>query len=210
MPERPRRPASGADLLREVGALAIPRAADRETCSRLIGDLAASPRTPTSMTSEVTFEAEVYPDYARSKTVAASPLALQLVEGVLAAQLAKLEGFFGRSLEWNSEIHFLTYEEGDFIRPHCDLLEGEGVPQRIRERVGLFSLFVNGCDGPDGDGYEGGEFVLHPERGRRLTVRCKAGMLLAFRPELVHAVQPVLAGRRHAVAGWFREPTGGL
>ena len=106
----------------------------------------------------------VYPDFARSKTIEVSSAAHALVADALARQGRSIEAFFGQPLELSPELHFLLYEEGDFILPHVDRLDGDGVPNRIRERVALFSLFVNGGDDVDHGGYEGGEFVLHPSR----------------------------------------------
>ena len=197
---------SDADLLAEVGVLAIPRALSEADCGDLLRDMREGPRAASKMTSEDGRARRVYPEFARSKTVEVSSAAHALVGNALARQLASIEAFFGQSLEPSPELHFLLYEEGDFILPHVDILEGDRVPDRIRERVALFSLFVNGGHGYEGGGYRGGEFVMHPSPGRRLKLPCKAGMLLVFRADLVHEVLPIEAGTRHSVAGWLRIP----
>ena len=85
-----------------------------------------------------------------------------LIERAIARQLPGLTAFFGRALELNPELHFLTYRAGGFIRPHRDVLEGDHVLEKIRERVVVFTLFLNGADGPGADTFGGGDFVLHP------------------------------------------------
>ena len=85
-------------------------------------------------------------------------------------------------------------------------MHGPGVLEKISERVVLFTLFLNGADGPEGHSFVGGEFVLHPDSTRRLALTCAPGVLLAFRADLVHSVREVTAGTRHSVAGWLRSP----
>jgi predicted 2-oxoglutarate/Fe(II)-dependent dioxygenase YbiX len=168
-----------------------------------------SPAVATRPISPETMEREHDPEFVRSKTVAASRHAHAAVELVLAHHLPTLERFFQRSLEWNPELHFLTYERGDFINPHVDVMDGAGVLEKIRERVVVFTLFLNGAEGPGGHVFEGGEFVLHPGEDRRLVVTCRPGILLAFRADLGHSVRAVTAGTRHAVSGWFRAARSG-
>ncbi len=197
---------SDAEVLAEVGVLAISGALNAAGSRELIREMREGPRAASMMTSEDGSERRVYPDFARSKTIEVSSAAHALVANALARQGRSIEAFFGQPLELSPELHFLLYEEGDFILPHVDTLEGEEVPDRIRERVALFSLFVNGGDDVDLGGYEGGEFVLHPSPGRRLKLPCKAGMLIVFRADLVHEVLRIRAGTRHSVAGWLRVP----
>ncbi len=195
-----------AEVLSEVGALAIPRALDTRICAGLIREMKSSPATPTRPISPETMEREHFPDFVRSKTGEGSPFARAIVELALARHLPRLRAHFQRPLEWNTELHFLTYEKGDFIGPHCDVMDGDAVLEKIRERILLFSLCLNDSDGPDGHAFEGGAFVLHPAPDRRLAITCAAGTLLAFRADLVHSVREVTGGTRHSVAGWFRTP----
>lgn len=198
------RPCAG--LLAEIGALAIPRAIDARTCGGLIRELRACAAHPTRPISGETMQREYHPDFALSKTLEPSPCAQSLVEHIVARQLARMQAFFARPLELSSELHFLTYEQGGFIGPHRDVMHGDGVLEKISERVVLFTLFLNGPEGPAGHRFLGGEFVLHPDPERRVVLTCAAGTLLAFKAELVHSVRVITAGTRHSVAGWFRSP----
>lgn len=202
----PSRAPTCAEVLRAVGALAIPRAIDLRTCAGLIADMQRSPAVATRPISPETMRREHDPGFVRSKTVKASPLAHAIVERVLASHMSRFEVFFGRPLECNRELHFLTYERGDFIRAHVDVMHGDGVLEKIRERVAIFTLFLNGADGPAGDAFEGGDFVLHPTADHQLVITCRPGILLAFRSDLAHSVRVVTSGTRHAISGWLRAP----
>jgi predicted 2-oxoglutarate/Fe(II)-dependent dioxygenase YbiX len=197
---------SCADVLRAAGAIVIPGAVDQRICAGLIDDLQTRPAVVTRPISPTTMTREPDPEFVQSKTVAPSPFSQALVEFALEHHRSELQRFFGRPLELNPELHFVTYGPGGFIRPHRDVMDGEGVLETIRERIVVFTLFLNGAAGPDGHEYEGGDFVLHPSADRRLVLPCMAGMLVAFRADVAHSVRAVSAGTRHAVTGWFRKP----
>jgi predicted 2-oxoglutarate/Fe(II)-dependent dioxygenase YbiX len=204
--EPTRAPRTCADALRGAGALAIPRAIDERICAGLIDAMNDSPAAATRPISPQTMQREHDRAFVRSATVAASPFAHAIVELALAHHRPRLEHFFGRPLELNPELHFLTYAPGGFIRPHVDVMEGDGVLEKIRERLVVFTLFLNGAERPEGHTFAGGEFVLHPAPDRDLVLTCKPGILVAFKAALAHSVRPVSAGTRHAVSGWFRAP----
>lgn len=195
-----------ADVLREAGALAVPAALDRAGCARLIAEMQAMTAAETRPISPETMRRERDPDFVRSQTLLPTASAHAAVSRVIADQLPGLAHFFGRALELNRELHFLIYGPGGFIRPHCDVLEGEHVLEKIRERVVVFTLFLNGADGPGEDTFTGGDFVLHPSAEHRVVIPCVPGMLVAFRAEVVHSVREVTGGSRYAVTGWLRTP----
>ena len=164
------------------------------------------PGAVTRPISPETMEREHDPAFVQSHTLVPSFTAQTLMERAVARRLPELAAFFGRPLELNPELHFLVYGRGGFIRPHCDVLEGEGVLEKIRERVVVFTAFLNGADGPGVDTFEGGDFVLHRSAAQRLVIPCVPGMLVAFRAEVVHSVRAVRRGERYAVTGWLRAP----
>jgi predicted 2-oxoglutarate/Fe(II)-dependent dioxygenase YbiX len=195
-----------AEVLRDAGAIALPGALDTESCARLIREMLQMAGGETRPISPETMEREHDPDFVQSRTLVPSPAAQAAVEQMIARELPGLAAFFGRPLELNPELHFLTYRPGGFIRPHRDVLEGDHVLEKIRERVVVFTLFLNGAAGPGTDTFGGGDFVLHPDAERRVVIPCVAGMLVAFRAEVVHSVREVKTGTRFAVTGWLRAP----
>ncbi len=201
-----RAPPRIGDVLRDAGAVAIPAALDEASCARLIADMRTMTAAETRPISPETMRRERDPEFVQSQTLLPSPSAHAVVSQVIAEQLVGLTGFFAQPLELNAELHFLIYAPGGFIRPHCDVLEGEYVLEKIRERVVVFTLFLNGAAGPGTDTFTGGDFVLHPRAEHRVVIPCVAGMLVAFRAEVVHSVREVTAGSRYAVTGWLRTP----
>jgi predicted 2-oxoglutarate/Fe(II)-dependent dioxygenase YbiX len=199
-------PPTIAEVLRDAGAIAVPGALDTRGCARLIAEMLRMTGAETRPISPETMEREHDPEFVRSRTLVPSAAAQATVERAIALQLPGLTGFFGRALELNPELHFLTYGAGGFIRPHRDVLEGDHVLEKIRERVVVFTLFLNGAEGPGAHRFGGGDFVLHPDAERRLVIPSVPGMLLAFRAEVVHSVREVRSGARHAVSGWLRAP----
>lgn len=128
----------------------------------------------------------------------------------------KLEEHFHISL--SSKCHgpdFVTYKPGGFFAPHRDVEEGSS--EEIRKRRVVMVIFLNSqsaepaadCFGGggltfyglmDGPGWENCGFTLDPV----------AGLLVAFRPNVFHQVQPVTFGHRHIIVSAFlagTEPT---
>lgn len=198
-----------AQVLHEAGAIAIPGALDARICAGLIGEMQKMPAAATRPISPESMEREHDPEFVQSETLVPSPFAQALLELAMAHHLPALTRFFRRPLELNRELHFLAYGPGGYIRPHRDVLDGDGVLEKIRERTVIFTLLLNGAEGPGADTFEGGDFVLHPSAEQRIVIPCVPGLLVAFRADVIHSVRAVRTGARYAVTGWFRAPRDG-
>ena len=197
-----------ADLLREIGTLALPDLLDERALGTIRAGLEADAGESTKPYAAETMARQLDPEFAKSRTSWGTPEMRQLVAAAIELHLGALEGFWRRQLELNPELHFLTYDVGDYIRPHKDVIRptvDTGSPsveplQKIRERLVVFTIFLN-------DDFEGGEFALLPGFPRPpLVVRASPGTMVAFPSDLAHAVRTVTAGTRHSVTGWFRAP----
>jgi len=127
--------------------------------------------------------------------------------------LAKCEEFtrrFGVEVKDCQEPTFLVYKPGDFFEPHRDLTQNENAPANIRQRrisavVFLGDESLDDCEGE----YKGGELgffgLLNDPRCQNIAipVQGKAGMLVAFRSEVLHQVFPVIEGERFTIVTWF-------
>ena len=125
--------------------------------------------------------------------------------------LAKCEEFarrFGVEVKDCQEPSFLVYKPGDFFEPHRDLTQSENAPANIRRRRISVVVFLNDDSGGEGE-YEGGELafygLLDDPRCQNIAipVRGRAGMLVAFRSEVLHQVFPVIGGERFTIVTWF-------
>ena len=131
---------------------------------------------------------------------------------------ARLAERFDQPLERVGRPRFLIYQEGGYFRPHFDapaLAEGER-PHIIHSRKITALLYLNteadqtaANDTGTGD-YEGGRLSLYglmdyPGAERHgLPVRGEAGLLAAFRSDLLHGVSKLERGRRYCALVWFR------
>jgi len=151
--------------------------------------------------------------YRRTSVVEVSSETVASIEFVLAVHLPRLEQFFDVPLELIHEPQFLTYRTGDFFVPHTDSRTTETTPDAVRDREVSVVIFLNGRGSPPGEAYDGGELVFHASGDQlsdrlELAVSGKAGALVAFKSDLMHAVSPVQSGLRHSVVAWLQKPSG--
>ncbi|HKE55725.1 MAG TPA: 2OG-Fe(II) oxygenase [Pyrinomonadaceae bacterium] len=150
---------------------------------------------------------------------------ITLIEQRLLAAKPLLETHFDLELLGCEPPQFLSYSAGDFFRPHYDGLTG---PSSVAEFAYLHSrrlsvvLFLNTQQEECGsDAFSGGALRFYEPvavgslqtgaSSLAITLRQKvahevrgeAGMLVAFRPNLLHEVQVVRGGRRHTIVSWF-------
>jgi len=127
--------------------------------------------------------------------------------------LAKCEEFTRRfDVEVNDcqEPTFLAYKSGDFFEPHRDLTQNENAPDKIRRRRISVVVFLGDESGGETEGeYKGGALafygLLDDPRCQNIAipVQGRAGMLVAFRSEVLHQVFPVIEGERFTIVTWF-------
>jgi predicted 2-oxoglutarate/Fe(II)-dependent dioxygenase YbiX len=91
---------------------------------------------------------------------------------------------------------FLRYDAGGYYRAHRDRATLDVWPGAARRRVALV-LFLN-------DDFDGGALrLLRAGGGRPLTIKPRAGTLVAFDAATLHEVLPVTSGVRETVVDWF-------
>lgn len=108
----------------------------------------------------------------------------------------ELEAYFGLELQACQPLHFLAYQPGDFFRRHTDVIPAPHKLARVRHLSVL--MFLNAP--PD---YSGGELVFYPDPDSAELCPALAGDLIAFRPDCLHEVRPVLSGLRYTIVSWF-------
>jgi len=119
----------------------------------------------------------------------------------------ELETHFGVPLAGCETPGFLVYDKGAFFAPHRDT--GPEDPPDIRRRVISAIVFLNRQSTGGLDGYEGGTLRFHglldgPQWAAcPLPLESEPGMLVAFRSDVLHEVQPVTMGRRFTIVTWF-------
>lgn len=128
-----------------------------------------------------------------------------------------IENFFSIALTTQTEVQALEYTKGSFYIKHADdsneLLntQGESVgfvqvaPQRKITTVLFTTSHTDLCDGEEQ--FEGGELIfnyLYDAKGNNVTLRPKAGTLIAFasNPVFSHEVTKVKEGYRLTLVQW--------
>lgn len=119
-----------------------------------------------------------------------------------------LEHYFRVSVTSCDGPHYLIYEPGDFYKPHEDA--SPGAPIHILQRRVSLVVFLNAVSkDPAQESYGGGALTFHGlMRGPgwekcAFSLDASPGLLVAFRPSVVHEVRPVTFGRRFTIAAWL-------
>ena len=121
-----------------------------------------------------------------------------------------LERHFDMTLSDCQEPQFLVYREGDFFHRHRDLRPESDAAEFSKQRRVSVIIFLNGEDEvPGPEVYGGGSLTFYElmsgsgvEFG--IPLDGEPGLLVAFRPELVHEVTPVTHGERYTIVSWFQ------
>ena len=103
---------------------------------------------------------------------------------------------------------FLIYKEGGFYVPHRDA--SFEAPEGISERRVSVVVFLNGrSQEPTLNAFGGGALTFHGLMDEPGWEKCAfdlepaPGLLVAFRSDTLHEVQPVTFGERYTTATWF-------
>lgn len=147
----------------------------------------------------------------RSRRVSSASLdkaTRSLVKQSFLEMVPELETHFGIALAGCETPGFLIYDTGAFFAPHRDT--GPDDPPDIRRRRVSAIVFLNPQSiEPSDNAYGGGTLRFHglldgPEWAAcPLPFEPDPGMLVAFRSDVLHEVQPVTVGRRFTVVTWF-------
>jgi predicted 2-oxoglutarate/Fe(II)-dependent dioxygenase YbiX len=138
-----------------------------------------------------------------------SALVLDRLEAVQSA----LEQRFGEgALAWDG-VQFLVYRPGDYFLQHRDRSAEPGNELTLRRRIAVV-VFLNGAAEaarPGAETFEGGALtfygLLDDSRLREAgyPLRAAPGLLVAFRPSVLHEVTPVRRGERYTIVAWLVE-----
>jgi SM-20-related protein len=129
-----------------------------------------------------------------------------LVMDRLLALKPKLEDHFRVSLADCEKPQFLMYNPGAFYTWHTD----SGVLPGVRDRQVSIVIFLN-CAATESapECYGGGSLMFQGILDGPVWENCafpleaETGMLVAFRSDLTHQVEPVTFGQRFTIATWF-------
>jgi predicted 2-oxoglutarate/Fe(II)-dependent dioxygenase YbiX len=131
-----------------------------------------------------------------------------LVKSRLLEMRPRLEAYFGAKLTDFVSPNFLIYRPGAFYVPHADKGPASSAP--VARRQVSVVIFLNGASTePRTNHFGGGALTFYglldgPQwRECGFPLAAEPGLLVAFRSDTVHEVQPVVHGTRCSVVSWF-------
>jgi len=134
-----------------------------------------------------------------------SPELNKVILSKLETMSLAFEKHFQVKLTRCEQLQFLKYAPGDYFKPHIDKID-----QPIyRERQVSIILLLNEPTPQSKPPFTGGRlsfFVGHPQDRKKMIgipVLPATGMLIAFRPNLLHEVSEVTSGHRYSIVTWL-------
>jgi predicted 2-oxoglutarate/Fe(II)-dependent dioxygenase YbiX len=198
------------EFLARLGIQVIPDFLDRETCERMSREMIEASGDRARVTVKLS-EEELEERY-RSTTIAdVSEVTVAELKTRLLALGEDLERIFSLGLDGCEKPQFLVYGKGDFIRPHSDGSHDDEAPDWLKNRAVATVVFLNDQSDDDEPGtFAGGslnflDLLSDESRGRSvgLPIAPAAGLLVAFRADVVHEVTEVTRGDRCTAVSWF-------
>ena len=122
----------------------------------------------------------------------------------------RLVAHFGSELSGCEPPQFLRYRPGHFYEPHRDSSRGPIGDATLPDRRVSLTVFLNGpADQPTPERFGGGALTFYGfldgprASGVGLPLVAEEGLLVAFRAETLHSVEPVAHGERYTLVTWF-------
>jgi predicted 2-oxoglutarate/Fe(II)-dependent dioxygenase YbiX len=203
------------EFLARLGIQVIPDFLDRETCERMSREMIDRQGERARVTVKLS-EEELAERY-RSTTIAevSEDTVAELKERLLALE-DDLARIFSLELNGCEKPQFLLYREGDFIRPHSDGSHDTDAPDWLKNRAVATVVFLNDQSEDDEPGTFGGgslnflDLLSDQDRGKSvgMPITPTAGLLVAFRADVMHEVTEVTRGDRCTAVTWFASPGG--
>ena len=131
-----------------------------------------------------------------------------LIRDQIMALKPSVEEHFGVSLEDIEKPAFLRYGEGAFYTPHLDTHSGASTGMAKR-RISVVTFLNASSAEPAANCYGGGSLTFYGLLKGQEWEKCafgleaESGLLIAFRPDILHEVRPITFGERFTIVSWF-------
>jgi SM-20-related protein len=185
---------------------------DPSTCRQVRDEMSlAASEVATVGASEGRGDEAVDEEYRRTKMAQVSESTRASVEERLLQLKPELEARFSVRLGDCQTPQFLIYRQGDFFRPHTDNHDDPESPDWLKQRTVSLVVFLNDqSEDASNDRFSGGTLNFYGLLGQGsggetigLPLEARAGLLVAFRSDVVHGVSEVTRGQRFTVVSWF-------
>jgi SM-20-related protein len=200
-----------AEFFRDFGMYFVRGFFDADLCAKLRAEVRSAVAAPTTVRIKGS-EYGVNETIRRTQWADVSSSTLSFVEARLTVLKPALERHFETQTTGYRTPQFLVYKEGDFFAPHADRSSDPDAPVMATGRRVSVVLFLNSeADEPAPDTYGGGSLTFYgllddPRiKDYGFPLKGEEGLLVAFRPEVVHAVSPVTHGERYTIVTWLED-----
>jgi len=200
-----------AEFFTRFGLFAVKGFLDPGLCRSLLEEARLASGTPATVGTERGGTYVVDESVRKTKWANVSAETVSLVAGRLLTLKPELDRYFNVTLTDCQVPQFLVYRQGDFFQAHRDSRHDPEAAERSKERQVATVIFLNEeAEEPGPDWYGGGSLTFYGLMGDPRTEGLgfplvgETGLLIAFRPDLLHEVTPVTHGERHTVVSWFR------
>lgn len=182
-----------------------------DECAALCAEMRASPSEAASVSYAGRPES-VDQGLRKTRLIRVPPPTHAAMVARLRALKPDVERHFDLALAEVIEVpKFLIYGEGDFFGPHRDnrAPSADTAPLFSARRVNVILCLNDESRTPGPDVYDGAALTLYglidqPEwRRYGFAIKGRAGLLIAFRADVIHEVTPVLRGERYNVVSRF-------
>ena len=165
-----------------------------DECARLRDEMRSGESRNATVARERADAYSVDENLRRTRRIYVSESAAQSVTASLDAFRPRAATHFNIPLSETETPQFLLYRPGDFFVRHADR-----DPDGVNRRAVSIIAFLN-------DDFEGGALKFYggvEDKLLTLTLQPAEGLLIGFRSEWLHEVEPVTAGERFTIVSWY-------
>jgi SM-20-related protein len=183
---------------------------DSHLCERYRSEVCSGARGPVSVVDGESYGEKIKETVRRTTEAKISSSSRSEIEARLTTIKPLLESHFNLRLTGCEKPQFLIYNEGDFFLPHQDRDDEPEKPDYVRKRKVSIVIFLNSeAAEPQLESYCGGSLAFYglidDPRWQRygFPLVGEAGLMIAFRSEVLHEVTAVTFGERYTIVSWF-------
>lgn len=202
-----------SDFFSQLGLFVLQDFFDAEFCATLCEEMRQARGAPGRVGKLGLSEDVVDETIKRRTELLLPPETISQIEARLLALKPELENHFRVALKGCQTPKPVRYSVGDYYHAHLDTNSAPEAPQYAKERQVAIVIFLNDeemdSDEAEEGSYCGGSLTFYglvddPQwKAYGLPLIGERGLLVAFRPDILHEVKPVTRGERYTITSWF-------
>jgi SM-20-related protein len=195
-------------LLRSLGLFVQPGFFDPALCSQICEEMRAADFEEALVYQKGAPDGVLDESWRKALFANVAPATAAMVKERHWELKPRLEEHFQLPLSGCQGPDFLRYGDGAFFKAHKDSAKS-GPSKAVKRRVSVV-LFLNDRSTTSAtDSYQGGALTFYGLLEGPTWEKCpfpvepEPGLLVAFRSDILHEVQPVTFGQRFTIVSWF-------